>query len=141
MEIDPMSILGTVAGLIPFPHHNQSPRNTYQCAMGKQAIGTIGYNQYNRVDTLLYLMLYPMKPLVTTRVLDLVNFDKLPAGQNAIIAVMSYSGYDIEDAVVLNKASVDSVLDLIHKLHNKEIKQKVKRYEEQIQELVKKGIS
>ena len=95
MEIDPMSILGTVAGLIPFPHHNQSPRNTYQCAMGKQAIGTIGYNQYNRVDTLLYLMLYPMKPLVTTRVLDLVNFDKLPAGQNAIIAVMSYSGYDI----------------------------------------------
>ena len=107
MEIDPMSILGTVAGLIPFPHHNQSPRNTYQCAMGKQAIGTIGYNQYNRVDTLLYLMLYPMKPLVTTRVLDLVNFDKLPAGQNAIIAVMSYSGYDIEDAVVLNKASVD----------------------------------
>ena len=107
MEIDPMSILGTVAGLIPFPHHNQSPRNTYQCAMGKQAIGTIGYNQYNRLDTLLYLMLYPMKPLVTTRVLDLVDFDKLPAGQNAIIAVMSYSGYDIEDAVVINKASID----------------------------------
>jgi DNA-directed RNA polymerase III subunit RPC2 len=107
MEIDPMTILGTVAGLIPFPHHNQSPRNTYQCAMGKQAIGTIGYNQYNRLDTLLYLMVYPMKPLVTTRVLDLVNFDKLPAGQNAIIAVMSYSGYDIEDALVLNKASID----------------------------------
>ena len=74
---------------------------------GKQAIGTIGYNQYNRLDTLLYLMLYPMKPLVTTRVLDLVDFDKLPAGQNAIIAVMSYSGYDIEDAVVINKASID----------------------------------
>lgn len=59
MEIDPFTILGVVAGLIPYPHHNQSPRNTYQCAMGKQAIGSIGYNQLNRVDGLLYLMTYP----------------------------------------------------------------------------------
>ena len=107
LEVDPLTILGVVAGLIPFPHHNQSPRNTYQCAMGKQAIGTIGLNQFNRIDTLLYLNVYPQKPLVTTRTLDMIGFDSLPGGQNAVIAVMSYSGYDIEDAVVLNKASLD----------------------------------
>lgn len=107
LEIEPFTILGAVAGLIPYPHHNQSPRNTYQCAMGKQAIGVIGYNQFNRIDTLLYLMVYPQKPLVKTRTLDLIRYDKLPAGQNAMVAVMSYSGYDIEDALVLNKASCD----------------------------------
>ena len=59
LEIAPFTILGAVAGLIPFPHHNQSPRNTYQCAMGKQAIGTIGFNQLERFDSLLYLSVYP----------------------------------------------------------------------------------
>jgi DNA-directed RNA polymerase III subunit RPC2 len=107
MEIDPLTILGVVAGLVPYPHHNQSPRNTYQCAMGKQAIGTIANNQYERFDTLLYTMVYPQKPMVKSRTLDLINFDQLPGGQNASLAVMSYSGYDIEDAVVLNRGSMD----------------------------------
>ncbi|CAG7837989.1 unnamed protein product [Allacma fusca] len=71
LEIEPFTLLGACVGLVPFPHHNQSPRNTYQCAM------------------------------------DFINFNDLPAGQNAIICVMSYSGYDIEDALILNKASVD----------------------------------
>lgn len=107
LEIEPFTILGAVAGLIPYPHHNQSPRNTYQCAMGKQAIGAIASNQFLRIDSLLYLMVYPQKPLVTTRTIELIKYDKLPAGQNATVAVMSYSGYDIEDALVLNKGSVD----------------------------------
>lgn len=107
MEIEPFTILGAVAGLIPYPHHNQSPRNTYQCAMGKQAIGAIAYNQFSRIDTLLYLMVYPQQPMVKTRTIELIHYDKLPAGQNATVAVMSYSGYDIEDALVLNKASCD----------------------------------
>nr|CAG8580948.1 7796_t:CDS:10 [Entrophospora candida] len=107
LEIEPFTILGAVAGLIPYPHHNQSPRNTYQCAMGKQAIGAIAYNQLRRIDTLLYLMVYPQQPLVKTKTIELVGYDKLPAGQNAMVAVMSYSGYDIEDALVLNRASVD----------------------------------
>ncbi|KAL1954842.1 hypothetical protein VTO42DRAFT_530 [Malbranchea cinnamomea] len=107
LEIEPFTILGAVAGLIPYPHHNQSPRNTYQCAMGKQAIGAIANNQFLRIDSLLYTMVYPQKPLVKTRTIELVKYDRLPAGQNATVAVMSYSGYDIEDALVLNKGSVD----------------------------------
>jgi DNA-directed RNA polymerase III subunit RPC2 len=107
IEIEPFTILGAVAGLIPYPHHNQSPRNTYQCAMGKQAIGAIAYNQLKRLDTLLFLMVYPQRPLVKSRTIELIQYDKLPAGQNATVAVMSYSGYDIEDALVLNKASCD----------------------------------
>ncbi|KAK7752346.1 DNA-directed RNA polymerase III complex subunit Rpc2 [Diatrype stigma] len=107
LEIEPFTILGAVAGLIPFPHHNQSPRNTYQCAMGKQAIGAIAYNQFNRIDTLLYTLVYPQRPMVRTKTIELIHYDKLPAGQNATVVVMSYSGYDIEDALVLNKASID----------------------------------
>ncbi|CAL5350659.1 unnamed protein product [Camellia sinensis] len=107
IEIEPFTILGVCAGLIPFPHHNQSPRNTYQCAMGKQAMGNIAYNQLCRMDTLIYLLVYPQRPLLTTRTIELVGYDKLGAGQNATVAVMSYSGYDIEDAIVMNKASLD----------------------------------
>ncbi|CAN1745027.1 DNA-directed RNA polymerase III subunit 2 [Linum perenne] len=118
IEIEPFTILGVIAGLIPYPHHNQSPRNTYQCAMGKQAMGNIAYNQASdailyllvllcRADTLLYLLVYPQRPLLTTRTIELVGYDKLGAGQNATVAVMSYSGYDIEDAIVMNKSSLD----------------------------------
>ena len=88
-----------VAGAGGFCVHN--------CAMGKQAVGVIGYNQLQRIDTLLFLLVYPMQPLVKTRTIELIEFDKLPAGHNATVAVMSYSGYDIEDAIVLNKAALD----------------------------------
>jgi DNA-directed RNA polymerase III subunit RPC2 len=75
--------------------------------MGKQAQGIIGLNCLQRVDTIQYMLAYPQKPIVKTSHIELVNYDKLPAGHNASIAVMSYSGYDIEDAVILNKASLD----------------------------------
>lgn len=107
LEIEPLTILGVVAGLIPYPHHNQSPRNTYQCAMGKQAMGAIANNQMARIDTLLYLLVYPQRPLAKTKTIDMIGFNDLPGGQNACICVMSYSGYDIEDALILNRASLD----------------------------------
>ena len=75
--------------------------------MGKQAQGIIGLNELIRFDTLNYLLVYPQKPLVKTTHIDLINYEKLPAGHNASVAVMSYSGYDIEDAVMVNKASLD----------------------------------
>ena len=124
LEIDPFTLLGCVAGLIPYPHHNQSPRNTYQCAMGKQALGVIGYNQFNRVDTVLYLLAYPQTPLVRTKTIELVGYHEMPAGHNASVAVMSYSGYDIEDAVVINKSSIERGFgrSLILKTTSEEIK-------------------
>lgn len=107
LEIAPFTLLGVCASVVPYPHHNQSPRNTYQCAMGKQAMGVIGYNQKKRIDTLMYNIVYPNVPLVTSKAIEAINYDKLPAGQNAIVAVMSYSGYDIEDALIISKASID----------------------------------
>eukprot|EP00930_Biecheleria_cincta_P046228 TRINITY_DN31884_c0_g1_i1.p1 TRINITY_DN31884_c0_g1~~TRINITY_DN31884_c0_g1_i1.p1 ORF type:complete len:1203 (-),score=178.11 TRINITY_DN31884_c0_g1_i1:56-3379(-) len=107
LEISPISLLGVVSGLIPYPNHNQSPRNTYECAMGKQAMGCIAMNQFTRSDTLLLGLVYPEKPLCTSKTLNLVNFHHLGAGQNASVAVMSYSGYDIEDAIIMNRAALD----------------------------------
>jgi DNA-directed RNA polymerase III subunit RPC2 len=75
--------------------------------MAKQAMGTISLNEYERMDGLIYTTVYPQKAMAKSRTLDIVNFDNIPGGQNACIAVMSYSGYDIEDAIVINKAAID----------------------------------
>eukprot|EP00397_Hematodinium_sp_SG-2012_P003066 GEMP01003074.1.p1 GENE.GEMP01003074.1~~GEMP01003074.1.p1 ORF type:complete len:1220 (+),score=278.51 GEMP01003074.1:80-3661(+) len=107
MEVEGFSLLGIISGLVAYPNHNQSPRNTYTCAMGKQAMGAIAYNQFHRTDNVLYLLNYPEKPLTKSKTLDLVNYGHLGAGQNASVAVMSFSGYDIEDAIVMNKQSMD----------------------------------
>jgi len=107
LEIDPSSVLGHVAGVIPYPHHNQSPRNTYQCAMGKQGVGVTGVDHKRRMDGVNFFLVSPQKPLVSTRAIELINYNELPAGQNLTVAVLSMSGYDIEDALVMNKASID----------------------------------
>jgi len=107
LEIWPPAILGITASIIPYPEHNQSPRNTYQSAMAKQALGLYAANYQIRTDTRAHLLHYPQKPLVKSRMLDVIGYNERPAGNNAILAVMSYTGYNMEDAIIMNKSSVE----------------------------------
>ncbi len=107
MEIDPMVILGVCSGLVPYAEHNSSPRITMGAGMAKQSLG-LGQSNYRiRMDTRSHLLHYPQKPLVQTKVMEFVNFNERPAGQNFVVAIMSYEGYNMEDALIFNRASID----------------------------------
>ncbi|MEM3421586.1 MAG: DNA-directed RNA polymerase subunit B, partial [Candidatus Hadarchaeum sp.] len=107
LELHPLAILGISAALVPYAEHNQSPRNTYGANMAKQALGLTTTSIHKRVDTRGHFLHYPQVPLVKTRVMDAVGFDRRPAGQNLVVAIATYGGYNMEDALIVNSASID----------------------------------
>src|SRR5947208_1826740 len=107
IEVDPMVILGVASGVVPYPEHNSSPRVTMGAGMAKQSLGLASSNYRLRPDTRSHLLHYPEQPLVQTDSMKHVSFNERPAGQNFVVAVMSYHGYNMEDAIVMNNASID----------------------------------
>jgi DNA-directed RNA polymerase subunit B len=107
LEIFSSAILGVGASIIPYPEHNQSPRNTYESAMAKQSLGfstpLMNASTYVRQ----HFMLYAQTPMVSTKAISLLGLDDRPTGQNCVVAVLPFEGYNIEDAIVFNKSSVE----------------------------------
>ncbi|XP_027936252.1 DNA-directed RNA polymerase III subunit 2-like [Vigna unguiculata] len=118
IEIHASTMFGVAAGLIPYLHHNDTWSDTYQCAIGRQAMGNIAFNQNSRMDSLLNGLAYPQLPLVTTMTIELIGYDQLGAGQNAMVAVMKSESS--ENSITMNKASLDRGFGrcLVMKKHN-----------------------
>ncbi|XP_072962703.1 DNA-directed RNA polymerase I subunit 2 [Typha angustifolia] len=106
-EIHPTAILSVVANLTPWSDHNQSPRNMYQCQMAKQTMGFSSQALRFRTDVKSYHLQTPQSPIVRTATYSKYSMDEFPTGTNAIVAVLAYTGYDMEDAMILNKSSVE----------------------------------
>ena len=109
-EIDPQLVLGVCASLIPYPEHNSTPRVTGGTAMVKQSLGLPSANYRMRPDTRAHILHYPQRSITLTQAMETTNFDDRPGGQNFIVAIMSLHGYNMQDAVIMNKGSIDRAL-------------------------------
>ncbi|KAK0618205.1 hypothetical protein B0T17DRAFT_495180 [Bombardia bombarda] len=105
VEFDPTNILSILANMTPFSDFNQSPRNMYQCQMGKQTMGTPASALRHRTDNKMYRIQTGQTPIVRAPLHNTYGFDNFPNGMNAIVAVISYTGYDMDDAMIINKSS------------------------------------
>jgi len=107
IEIHPSTMLSAISGNIPLANHNQSARNVFHAAQSKQAIGIYATNFNKRFDTMSYVLHYPQKPIVNTRISHYTCSNNMPNGFNVIVAIMSYSGFNQEDSIMINKNSLD----------------------------------
>lgn len=107
VEYSPTNIFSILANLTPFSDFNQSPRNMYQCQMGKQTMGTPGTALIHRSDNKLYQLQTGQSPIVRAKLYDEYGMDEFPNGTNAVVAVISYTGYDMDDAMILNKSALE----------------------------------
>ncbi len=131
-EIDPNLWLGIIAGCIPASDHNPSPRNCYQSSMGKQAIGIYSADYNLRMDSNVFILGYPQKPLVSTKTMRYIGFDRVPHGSQVILAICTYGGYNQEDSLSINRSAIQRGLfntiffrtyqtdENINKTHNSE---------------------
>ena len=105
VEFDPTNILSILANQTPFSDFNQSPRNMYQCQMSKQTMGTPGTSIRYRTDNKTYRLQTGQTPIVRPPLYNEYGLDNFPNGTNAVVAVISYTGYDMDDAMILNKSA------------------------------------
>ncbi|KAH9833798.1 beta and beta-prime subunits of DNA dependent RNA-polymerase [Rhodofomes roseus] len=124
VEHAPTNFLSILANLTPFSDFNQSPRNIYQCQMGKQTMGTPATALRHRTDNKLYRLQSGQSPVVRPRLHNTYGMDSFPNGTNAIVAVISYTGYDMEDAMILNKSAHERgfAYGTVYKSHTVDLK-------------------
>lgn len=106
-ELHPSTMFSVLTASIPLANHNHAPRNIFACAQNKQAVGVYATNANNRIDTMAYMLHYPQQRLVKTKYTSLLHLDDMPNGENLIVAICTYTGYNQEDSVILNKDAVD----------------------------------
>jgi DNA-directed RNA polymerase beta subunit len=107
MDISPVDIFGVTASVVPFGNHNQGVRLTQGSKNQKQGVGFYAANFFARMDMDVNMLHYSQKPIVSTIGNDILEQDKHPCGQNVVVAIMSYKGYNMEDAIVVNQGSID----------------------------------
>lgn len=113
MDVDSSNLFGVVAGALPYPEHNSSPRITMACAMTKQSLGIYSTNFFQRYDTRTYIMSYPQEPLVQTSLYKALKLREKSAGQNCVVALTSYHGYNMADAIIVNRSAIDRGLERV----------------------------
>jgi DNA-directed RNA polymerase II subunit RPB2 len=107
VEIHPCLCMSMYTNTIPFANHNQAPRNVFSGQQGKQAVGMYATNFNHRIDTASYILHYPQRSLLSTKLAKYTFKNKMPNGENLIVAIATYTGYNQEDSIILNKSSVE----------------------------------